>query len=42
MKKSLNTKLVNFMQSLKLQSLNKFMQSCHNVEPAFVGGGAEI
>jgi rRNA maturation endonuclease Nob1 len=39
MKKSLNTKFVNFMQSSKLQSSNKFMQPCHNVETDFVGGG---
>lgn len=41
-KKSLNSKFVNFMQRSKLQSLNKFVQSCHNVETDFVGGGAKI
>ena len=42
MKKSLNTKFVNFMQSSKLQSSNKFMQPCHNVETDSGGGGAII
>ncbi|MFR1672025.1 MAG: hypothetical protein ACLSWI_03670 [Candidatus Gastranaerophilaceae bacterium] len=39
MKKSLKDIVVNFMQSSKLQSSNKFMQSRHNVETDFVGGG---
>ena len=42
MKNSLNSKLVDFMQSSKLQSLNKFMQPCHNVETDSGGGGAII
>ena len=42
MKKSLKGIVVNFMQSSKLQSLNKFMQPCHNVETDFGGGGAII
>ena len=42
MKKSLKGIVVNFMQRSKLQSLNKFMQPCHNIETDFVGGGGAI
>ena len=39
MKKSLKDIVVAFMYNPKLQSSDKFMQSCHNVETDFVGGG---
>ena len=39
MQKSLKDIVVAFMHNPKLQSSDKFMQSRHNVETDFVGGG---